>query len=222
MKKQSNFLSIKGKFLSIKSKLFSGGNFASIKSKLRSVFNKAYVLRIILFVLISLVIGFSVYSWNAKSLTGNVLPMPFGVGVAVVMSGSMEPALSVDDVIFVTEADEYNVGDFVVYQDGYSLVVHELIEKLDDGMVITKGMANNVEDDPISIDSIRGKVRFSIPAVGLIVTALKSTVATVIILGVAVYLVILSYKKERQSESEKLDAIREEIQRLKEQSSNNQ
>ena len=187
------------------------------QSKFSSIFNKAYVLRLILFVLISIVIGFSVYSWNAKSLTGNVLPMPFGVGMAVVMSGSMEPALSVDDVIVVTEADEYNVGDFVVYQDGYSLVVHELIEKLDDGMVITKGMANNVEDEPISAESIRGKVWFSIPFVGLIVTALKTPVATVIILGAAVYLVVLSYKKERQSEEDKLDAIREEIQRLKEQ-----
>ena len=176
-------------------------------------------MRIILFVLISTVLGFSVYSWNAKSLTGNVLPMPFGVGVAVVMSGSMEPALSVDDVIVVTEADEYNVGDFVVYQDGYSLVVHELISKQDDGMVITKGMANNVEDDPISADSIRGRVWFSIPAVGMLVTALKSPIATVIILGAAVYLVVLSYKKERQSESDKLDAIREEIQKLKEQNS---
>ena len=191
-------------------------------AKLSDILQKTYVFRIILFVLISTVLGFSVYSWNAKSLTGNVIPMPFGVGVAVVMSGSMEPALSVDDVIFVVEEDEYNVGDFVVYQDGYNLVVHELMEKQDDGTVITKGMANNTYDDPISIDSIRGRVAFHIPAVGLLVTALKSPIATILILGAAVYLVILSYKKERQSETDKLAAIREEIQKLKDQSADKQ
>ena len=191
-------------------------------AKISNIFQKTYVFRIILFVLISVVLGFSVYSWNAKSLTGNVMPMPFGVGVAVVMSGSMEPALSVDDVIFVVEKDEYNVGDFVVYQDGYSLVVHELIEKQDDGTVITKGMANNISDDPIAVDSIRGRVAFHIPAVGLLVTALKSPIATVLILGAVIYLVILSYKKERQNEADKLAAIREEIQKLKDQNADNQ
>lgn len=191
-------------------------------AKISNIFQKTYVFRIILFVLISVVLGFSVYSWNAKSLTGNVMPMPFGVGVAVVMSGSMEPALSVDDVIFVVEKDEYNVGDFVVYQDGYSLVVHELIEKQDDGTVITKGMANNISDDPIAVDSIRGRVAFHIPAVGLLVTALKSPIATILILGAVIYLVILSYKKERQNEADKLAAIREEIQKLKDQNADNQ
>ena len=191
-------------------------------AKISNIFQKTYVFRIILFVLISVVLGFSVYSWNAKSLTGNVMPMPFGVGVAVVMSGSMEPALSVDDVIFVVEKDEYNVGDFVVYQDGYSLVVHELIEKQDDGTVITKGMANNISDDPIAVDNIRGRVAFHIPAVGLLVTALKSPIATILILGAVIYLVILSYKKERQNEADKLAAIREEIQKLKDQNADNQ
>ena len=64
-------------------------------------------LRAALVIVVSLVIGFNLYSWNARSLTGNVLPMPFGYGAAVVLSGSMEPAISVDDLIVVKAADGY-------------------------------------------------------------------------------------------------------------------
>ena len=47
--------------------------------------------RILMIVVISLVIGLSIYSWNARRVVGNSLPMPFGIGSSVVLSGSMEP-----------------------------------------------------------------------------------------------------------------------------------
>ena len=43
--------------------------------------------------------GINVYLWNASSLAGNAMPMPFGFGMAVVLSGSMEPVLSVNDLL---------------------------------------------------------------------------------------------------------------------------
>ena len=62
---------------------------------------KQIILRSIILVVISLIIGLGVYSWNARNLTGNVMPMPFGVGVGVVLSGSMEPELSKDNAVGV-------------------------------------------------------------------------------------------------------------------------
>lgn len=172
------------------------------------------VLRSFLLVLISLVLGLGIYSWNAKSLTGNVMPMPFGVGMAVVLSGSMEPELSVDDVIVVMASSEYEVGDNVVYQDGRSLVVHKIVEK-DGDTVTTKGTANNASDEPIDVSAIKGKVVGVLPSFGGVVTALKSPIATVLLLGAAVWLLILSYRREHESDEEKLDRIRAEIERLK-------
>ena len=37
-------------------------------------------LRIVLLVVAGAVVGTNLYSWNAKSLMGNSLPMPFGCG----------------------------------------------------------------------------------------------------------------------------------------------
>ena len=56
--------------------------------------------RLLCYLLISLVLGGTAYSWNARRLAGNAMPMPFGVGLSVVLSGSMEPTLSVNDLIF--------------------------------------------------------------------------------------------------------------------------
>ena len=53
---------------------------------------------------------------NAKNLVGNNLPMPFGYGAAVVLSGSMEPAFSKGDLIIVKETDEYGLNDIVVFE----------------------------------------------------------------------------------------------------------
>lgn len=181
----------------------------------QKTFTKTHmVLRSVLLVVISLILGFGIYSWNAKSLTGNVMPMPLGIGTAVVLSGSMEPELSVDDVIIVMARSEYEVGDNVVYQDGRSLVVHKIVEK-DGDTVITQGAANNTPDEPIDASAIKGKVVFVIPSLGVVVTAIKSPIATVLLLGASVWLLILSYRRERESDAEKLDRIREEIERLK-------
>ena len=65
------------------------------------------ILRVLLLAVCGLVLGLNIYSANAKSLVGNHLPMPFGYGAAVVLSGSMEPTLSVGDLILVNPKSEH-------------------------------------------------------------------------------------------------------------------
>ena len=117
------------------------------------------VLRLILLVICGAVLGVNVYLANAKSLVGNQMPMPFGYGASVVLSGSMEPEFSKGDLIIVGEADSYQERDIVVFQDGASLVVHRIIE-IDGEKIITQGDANNVPDEPIESSVIKGKVVF--------------------------------------------------------------
>ena len=99
--------------------------------------------RILLILLIGVVFGFGVYTWLSSSVIGNQMPMPFGVGIGVVVTGSMEPELSIDDVIVVKSAPTYRVGDVVVYQQRNILVVHKIIA-VDGTSVTTQGTANNV------------------------------------------------------------------------------
>ena len=170
--------------------------------------------RIILLAVISLIIGLRFYSWNAKTLAGNAMPMPFGVGASVVLSGSMQPALNVNDLVFVRKAGSYQVDDIVVYQSGNSLVIHR-IRSIDGDVVITKGDYNNGEDDPISLSDIKGKAVGHIPAVGALVRFFKSPVGFILLLFAAAALFELPHLREKKRVAEEQERIKEEIRRLK-------
>ena len=58
-----------------------------------------------LVVLCAATLGVNLYLTNAQVLTGDQMPMPFGYGSAVVLSGSMEPTFSTGDLIVVEECD---------------------------------------------------------------------------------------------------------------------
>ena len=173
------------------------------------------VLRTVFLIVVSLVLGINIYNWNARSLTGNVLPMPFGYGGAVVLSGSMEPEIAVDELIIVQAAQDYEVGDVVVYQSGHMLVVHRIVD-MDGETVTTRGDANNTDDAPIDIAQVKGKVIAHIPYVGKLVRLLKTPVATIILIVGAVLSVELPYRKEKEEKDEELERIKAEIRRLKE------
>jgi len=171
--------------------------------------------RRVLLVIIGLIVGINVYSWNASTLAGNTLPMPFGIGASVVLSGSMSPALEVNDLIFVQEKDEYEVGDIVVFQSGKSLVVHRIVAK-EDNTITTQGDANNVADDPIHVNAIKGAVVSRIPFFGAIINVLKFPAVGIILLIGACVLTERSYRTEKRKKEKSLDAIKEEIRSLKE------
>lgn len=172
------------------------------------------VIRISVLVLLAVLIGVSIYSINASMLGGNALPMPFGFGMTVVLSGSMEPELSIDDLLIVTPSDSYEVGDVVVYQTQRTAVVHRIVS-INSEEIITRGDANNTDDDPITKENIKGKVVCAIPFVGLIVNLIKTPVGTILLLGIAIWLLEASFKKDKDKKAEELAAIRREIEELK-------
>ena len=172
------------------------------------------ILRTLLIIFVSLVVGFNLYTWNAQSLMGNTLPMPFGYGAAVVLTGSMEPTIHVNDVILVAEQPTYAENEIAVYQSGSILVVHRILD-ITDGMVTTKGDANNAPDAPIELSAVKGKVVGVIPGVGGIVKILKTPTATAIMLVGAVLLLEASFRKEKKKGDDQLEKIKEEIRKLK-------
>lgn len=172
------------------------------------------VLRTVLLAMIGVILGLSFYSWNVKSLVGNKLPMPFGYGVSVVLSGSMEPELSVDDLVCIKKCPSYQKGDVVVYQSGNVLIIHRVVEIHAD-TAITQGDANNIADEPIPLTAIKGKMVFSIPGAGIIVRWLKSPVGVLILLAAIVLMLNLSWRREKEMDNRELEKIKEEIRKLK-------
>ena len=172
------------------------------------------ICRIVLIVFVSLVVGFNLYTWNAQSLMGNALPMPFGYGAAVVLTGSMEPTIGTSDLIIVAERPVYAVDDIVVYQSGKMLVVHRILE-IADGIVTTKGDANNAPDAPVELSAVKGKVVTVIPGVGAVAKILKTPAATAVLVIGAVVLMVASFRKEKKKGDDELERIKEEIRKLK-------
>ena len=177
-------------------------------------FSKKTVFRYIVFSFIGIVLGLFVYTQNAKGLLKDKIPMPFGYGMSVVLSGSMESRLSVDDLVIIKATDSYNVNDIVLYQDGNSLVIHRIIE-IDGDTVTTKGDANNVADEPINKSQIKGVLVYDIPGFGAVVNILKQPVFVILILAAAFLLTEFSYRKEKDTDTEELDEIKKMIEELK-------
>ena len=172
------------------------------------------MLRLLLLIICGLVLGVNVYLANANSLVGNQLPMPFGYGAAVVLSGSMEPELSAGDLIIVKKTENYKQNDIVVFQDEKSLVVHRIIE-VDGETITTKGDANKAADEPISITDVKGKVLFWIPFAGNAVGFLKTPFGTICIIAVAIALIEIPHRNEKKKDDEEKQKILQEIERLK-------
>lgn len=173
------------------------------------------ILRIIAMCCAGLFIGYNGYLWNIQTLQGNVLPMPFGVGSAIVLSGSMEPALHVDDMIIVTRQEDYQTGDVVVYQSGSSLVVHRIVS-MEGNMVTTQGDANNAPDEPVDIGQIKGEVVGCVRNVGGIVRVLKAPLVSYGLMALAILLLERSFRQEKRQDNEEIEKLEEEIRRLKE------
>ncbi|MCR5147536.1 MAG: signal peptidase I [Eubacterium sp.] len=89
----------------------------------------------------------------------------FGKSLLHVITGSMEPTISVDDYIIVEEADIGSLaeGDIIAYYsknpEVYGrIVIHRIIGINEDGSFITMGDANPVPDSiPVKADDIVGK-----------------------------------------------------------------
>ena len=176
-------------------------------------FLKSPVVRYLILSILAVAVGVNVFALNASRLAGNAVPMPFGVGASVVLSGSMEPALSVGDLLIVRAQKSYETGDIVIYQSGSMPVVHRIVS-ISDEALITRGDANNANDEAFPITAIRGEVIAVIPLVGYAVWVLKSPVAVVIMLAAAVLLVEWSFRTGRTEKEAEKEKLKEEIRAL--------
>lgn len=172
------------------------------------------VLRGLILALILALLGVDLYVVQSTVFLHDAMPMPFGYGASVVLSGSMEPALSAGDLIIVREADSYVVGDKIVFRDGAGFTVHRL-KSIDGDTFVTRGDANDTDDAPIRAADVKGKVVKRLKGVGNLVSAVRSPIGIAVILGLAVVLFEAPYFLRDRKKRDELDAIRAEIEQLK-------
>ena len=142
------------------------------------------------------------------------LSMPFGFGASFVLSGSMEPEISTDDLVFVKRADELHVGDVVLYNTGGSNVLHR-ITKIDGDIITTKGDANNTEDKPISASVVLGVYIRKVPSGGKIIRFVTNPPFVMAVVFLLMAAAVIWMFVEDHRERKKLDSIKAEIESIK-------
>ena len=102
-------------------------------------------------ILIIIIIFLSIYA---------LLRVTNKVEIYKVETGSMEDNIHAGDYILILKKSNYKKGDVVTYTANGYYVTHRIVKENDD-KVITKGDANNKEDEEISKKEIIGKVIFN-------------------------------------------------------------
>ena len=174
-----------------------------------------YAMRIVLLIIISFTFGLTVYMWNAKKINNDLMPMPFKIAIGYVKTGSMQPNLNIDDLIIVVKTNDYEVDDIIVYQSCGELIVHRIVS-INDKTIITKGDDVDSKDAPISYDQVKGEVVKSYPKIGTLAKLFSSSTSKIILLAAAIVLLVLSYRKEKENDDKEIEALKEEIRKLKE------
>ena len=142
------------------------------------------------------------------------LSMPFGFGASFVLSGSMEPEISTDDLVFVKRADELHVGDVVLYNTGRSNVLHR-ITKIDGDMITTQGDANNTEDKSFSKTAVLGVYIGKVPSGGKIIRFVTNPPFVMAVVFLLIVAAVTWMFVEEHRERKKLDSIKAEIESIK-------
>lgn len=119
------------------------------------------------------------------------------VDIYKVQTGSMEDGIHVGDYIIVLKHGEYKENDIVTFKKDNILITHRIVKDYGD-RVVTKGDANNTEDEGISKDSIVGKVIFK----GGILNFIINFKYVLVCLLLSLYLISYYFDKNNKKENE--------------------
>lgn len=133
------------------------------------------------------------YSIIQQNITEKKYTNLFGYTFLEVLTGSMSGTIEIGDGVLVKLTSDIQEEDIIVYKKGESLITHRFI-KTEDDKLITKGDANNVQDEPITKEDIIGKVIWIIPNLHF----LKKMMITILVILICMS-VILQQRRNRKN-----------------------
>lgn len=144
------------------------------KIKNSTAFRAARLVKNIICWILILILAITMVIFLTTRIQGNT-PTVFGYTIFRISTGSMEPELMVGDIILdkvIDDETEIAVGDVITFEGGSQfdgkLVTHKVIkapytDENGNTMLQTHGIANELDDTPISIDQVRAKMICKIP-----------------------------------------------------------
>jgi signal peptidase len=120
-----------------------------------------------------------------------------GYEVLIVQSGSMEPVIWTGSVVVVRAQERYGVGDIITFNTGGADQIpttHRIIaDTLQTGQLAyqTQGDANDAPDpQPVSGAAVRGRVIFTIPALGYLLDFARQPIGFALLIGVPALVIV--------------------------------
>ena len=127
-----------------------------------------------------------------------VLKITGRVDIFGIKTGSMEEHIHAGDYILIYRKNSYSVGDVITYKkDGY-YITHRIVN-VDNDSIITKGDANNIEDDMINKDDVVGKV-IVVGGILNIIINYKYVLIGILLSSYIVSWIIYDVKKDKECE----------------------
>lgn len=155
-----------------------------INIAIKSVLNIIYViLGIIAIILIYNIIQISIFNKPYMNI--------FGYSFFQVKTGSMSGTMEIGDIIAVKLTKDVKKDDIITYEKEQILITHRIIEKQGES-IITKGDANNAEDEPITNQDVIGKVVYTLKNVEIWKEVFKTpevyilVIITLVLFGITV------------------------------------
>lgn len=156
------------------------------------IFEKvAHVILNLIIALVTLIVIVVGYNYIQLQIMNKDYTNFFGYTIFEVSTGSMAKTLNVYDIILVELTKEVEIGDIITYKKDKELITHRIME-INGDKLITKGDANNTEDEEITKDAIVGKVISVYPKLGVWAkvfsepNVLISVFITLILIGLAI------------------------------------
>ncbi len=147
----------------------------------------------VLIVIVIIAILFCAYCVFSVKVLNNKYVNIFGYSIFEVATGSMHGAIEVDDAVLVKIGSEYNSGDVITYQNGDDFITHRVVS-IGKDTIITKGDANNVNDNPVDKNAVLGKVVKVLPRLGVWKKVLLTPkVIILIIVTLFIFSILFSY-----------------------------
>lgn len=157
---------------------------------------------LVILIIIGIMVGFS------------LLPVKNNYKIYFVTSGSMEPTIATGSMVVSLPQDTYNVGDVITYKNIDSTradettthrIVELILDKSGNRSYITKGDANNSNDDrQLSQDRIIGRMVFSIPLIGYLIGYIKTLPGLILIVVIPATIIIFEEIKKIRNETREI------------------
>lgn len=162
------------------------------------------IFNIILCIIIIPIVCVNITMFIQSTINKDKVPSFLGYKFFVILTGSMEDTLNIEDFIITKEVKDtqLNIGDIISFKEKNTIITHRITQINNEGNIkifTTKGDNNNTEDlYKVTQDKIEGKYIFKIPYMGKVLKFLQSIWGILLLILIPVTTIITSFRREQR------------------------